>query len=224
MWILIVEDEPAMTETLRQFLEEQNHTAAVARDGEEALSAAATCTFDAIILDRMIPSPDGIEVAKRLRRAGNHIPILMLTARDGSEDIVEGLDAGADDYLVKPFALRVLVARLRAISRRAVQPPIQILQVDDLRLDPASCEVMRAGRVVGLTATEFRFLEHLMRHAGRVASRSSIIEAVWGFDQDVESNTVDVYVKLLREKIDTGQARKLIQTVRGYGYVMRESS
>ncbi|HEX4273845.1 MAG TPA: response regulator transcription factor [Bryobacteraceae bacterium] len=224
MWILIVEDEPAMTETLRQFLEEQNHTVTIARDGREALSATEMCGFDAIILDVMIPSPNGIEVARRLRQAGNKVGILMLTARDAPEDIVEGLDAGADDYLVKPFALRVLVARLRALARRAAQPPVQILQVDDLTLDPASCQVTRAGRTISLTATEFRFLEHLMRRAGRVASRSSIIEAVWGFNEEVESNTVDVYVKLLRDKIDSGQKKKLIQTVRGYGYVMRELS
>jgi two-component system response regulator MprA len=224
MWILIVEDEPAMTETLRQFLEEQNHTVTIARDGREALSATEMCGFDAIILDVMIPSPNGIEVARRLRQAGNKVGILMLTARDAPEDIVEGLDAGADDYLVKPFALRVLVARLRALARRAAQPPVQILQVDDLTLDPASCQVTRAGHTISLTATEFRFLEHLMRRAGRVASRSSIIEAVWGFNEEVESNTVDVYVKLLRDKIDSGQKKKLIQTVRGYGYVMRELS
>jgi two-component system response regulator MprA len=132
------------------------------------------CAFDAIILDVMIPSPNGIKVAQRLRQAGNKVAILMLTARDAPEDIVEGLDAGADDYLVKPFALRVLVARLRAIARRAAQPPVQILQVDDLTLDPAACQVTRAGRAISLTATEFRFHEHLMRRAGRVASRSSI--------------------------------------------------
>ncbi len=222
MWILIVEDEPAMTETLRQFLEEQNHRATIARDGREALSAAETSEFDAMILDIMIPAPDGIEVARRLRRAGNQVPILMLTARDAPDDIVQGLDAGADDYLVKPFALRVLAARLRALSRRSVQPPAQVLQIDDLILDPVSCRVTRAGVAIGVTATEFRFLEHLMRRAGRVASRSSIIEAVWGFDEDVEPNTVDVYVKLLREKVDSGQVKKLIHTVRGYGYVMRE--
>jgi DNA-binding response OmpR family regulator len=222
MWILIVEDEPAMTETLRQFLEEQNHRATIARNGQEALSAAATSAFDAVILDIMIPAPDGIEVAKRLRRAGNHVPVLMLTARDAPEDIVQGLDAGADDYLVKPFALRVLVARLRALSRRAVHPPVQVLRIDDLVLDPVSCRVTRAGEMIAVTATEFRFLEFLMRRVGRVASRSAIIEAVWGFDEDVEPNTVDVYVKLLRDKIDSNQPRKLIHTVRGYGYVMRE--
>jgi DNA-binding response OmpR family regulator len=221
MWILIVEDEPAMTETLCQFLGEQNHRTTIARNGREALSVAM-CAFDAIILDVMIPPPDGIEVARLLRKSGNNVPILMLTARDSSDDIVQGLDAGADDYLVKPFALRVLVARLRALSRRSAQPPVQVLQIDDLILDPASCRVTRDGRVVSLTATEFRFLEHLMRRTGRVASRSSIIEAVWGFEADVEPNTVDVYVKLLREKIDSGYPKKLIHTVRGYGYVMRD--
>ena len=146
----------------------------------------------------------------------------MLTARDTPADIVEGLDAGADDYLVKPFALNVLLARLRAISRRATQPTILVLQVSDLTLDPASHVVSRAGRKISITATEFRLLEFLMRRAGRAASRSAIIEAVWGFDEEVEPNTVDVYIKLLRDKIEMGGQEKLIHTVRGYGYILRD--
>jgi two-component system response regulator MprA len=213
-----------MGEMLRQGLEEENHTVTVARDGVEGLSATETSAFDAIVLDVMMPRLNGLDVARRVRKAGNQVPILMLTARDAPADIVEGLDAGADDYLVKPFALSVLVARLRALSRRAAQPPVQLLQVDDLTLDPATREVKRGADRINLTATEFRFLEHLMRRAGRVASRSAIIEAVWGFEEDVELNTVDAYIKLLRDKIDSGRARKLLHTVRGYGYILREQS
>ena len=222
MWILVVEDEPAMGELLRQGLEEQNHAVTLARDGNEGLHAAESCNFDAIVMDVMMPGLDGIEVIRRLRRAGRQAPILLLTARDAATDIVKGLDAGADDYLTKPFSLKVLLARLRAISRRAAQPPVAILQVEDLALDPASRKVTRAGRGVSLTATEFRVLEFLMRRPGRAASRGAIIEAVWGFEEDVEPNTVDAFIKLLRDKIDNGHDRRLIHTVRGYGYVLRE--
>jgi DNA-binding response OmpR family regulator len=221
MWILVVEDETSMAELLRQGLEEDNHTVTLAQDGDEALTAATTNAFDAIVLDVMMPGIDGIRVARQLRREGNQVPILMLTARDTSLDIINGLDAGADDYLVKPFALGVLLARLRALARRASQPQIALLQIDDLVLDPASRAVMRGNRPIQLTATEFRILEFLLRRAGRAASRGSIIEAVWGFDSEVELNTVDVYIKLLRERIDSGYARKLIHTIRGYGYILR---
>jgi DNA-binding response OmpR family regulator len=222
MRILVAEDEPFMGQLLVQRLQEENHTVTLARDGVEALSAVGTSEFDAVILDVMMPRLSGIEVARELRRSGSQVSILMLTARDASADIVEGLDAGADDYLVKPFALNVLIARLRAISRRAAQPAVPVLQVDDLRLDPASHTVARGGRELALTATEFRLLEYLMRRPGRVACRSAIIEAVWGFGEGVEQNTVDVYIKLLRDKIDSGEKQKLIHTVRGYGYILRD--
>lgn len=222
MWILVAEDEPSMGHLLVQGLEEQNHTVILARDGEEALSAISTSAFDAIVLDVMMPRVNGLEVARRLRTAKNHTPILMLTARDASEDIVRGLDAGADDYLVKPFALKVLMARLRAISRRAVQSPVKELRAGDLCLDPATREVSRDGRTIPITPTEFRLLELLMRRANRAVSRTSIIEAVWGFNEDVESNTVDVYIKLLREKVDNDINRRLIHTVRGFGYILRD--
>jgi len=222
MWILLAEDEPLMGQFVVQGLEEENHTVTLARDGLEALAALETCTFDAVVLDVMMPGLSGIGVAQRVRKSGSQVPILMLTARDAPADIVEGLDAGADDYLVKPFALNVLLARLRAISRRATQPSVLVLQVSDLTLDPASHIVCRAGREIGVTATEFRLLEFLMRRAGRAASRSAIIEAVWGFDEEVEPNTVDVYIKLLRDKIEMGGQEKLIHTVRGYGYILRD--
>ena len=222
MWILVVEDEPGMANMLRKGLEEQNHTVSIAVDGKEALSLATERSFDAIILDVMLPAVEGYEVARRLRASGSHTAIIMLTARDSPDDVVRGLEAGADDYLVKPFAFSVLIARIRAISRRASHPSTPVLQVDDLILDPSRGEVIRGGRQIHLTATEFRFLEHLMRRAGRVASRTSIIDAVWGFEEDVELNTVDTYVKLLRDKVDNGYESKLIQTVRGFGYVMRD--
>jgi two-component system response regulator MprA len=224
MWILLAEDEPAMGELIRQGLQEQNHNVTWAHNGSEALSAAITSPFDAIVLDVMMPLVDGVEVTRRLRAAGSAVPILMLTARDAASDVVRGLDAGADDYLVKPFAFSVLLARLRAISRRSEHAPIRVLQVSDLILDPAARQVSRANRTVPLTATEFRLLEFLMRRAGRAASRSAIIEAVWGFDDDVELNTVDVYIKLLREKVDSGHEERLLQTVRGYGYILREQA
>lgn len=222
MWILVVEDDPAMVALLKQGLEENNHTVAIARDGREALAAAETTAFDAIVLDVMMPKVNGIEVTTRLRAGKNRVPILMLTARDASRDVVLGLDAGADDYLVKPFAFDVLLARLRAISRRSAVAPTPTLAVDDLVLDPASHAVTRADRQILLTRTEFRILEFLMRNAGRVESRNAIIEAVWGFGEDVEPNTVDVYIKTLREKLNSGAERPLIHTVRGYGYVIRD--
>jgi len=222
VWILVVENETSMGELLRQGLEEQNHAVTLAKDGVEGFHAAKTSNFDAIVLDVMMPGMDGIEVARRLRADGQQTPIIMLTARDAAADIVKGLDAGADDYLTKPFSLKVLLARLRAISRRAAQPPQQNLHIDDLVVDPAAREVTRAGQKISLTATEFRVLEFLLRRAGRAVSRSAIIEAVWGFEEDVEPNTVDAFIKLLRDKIDAGSQRKLIHTVRGYGYILRE--
>jgi DNA-binding response OmpR family regulator len=222
MWVLVAEDEPAMGQMLRRALEEQNHRVALAVDGEEAYSAASSCDFDVLVLDIMLPRMDGIEVTRRLRADKKAVPILMLTARDADSDVVKGLDAGADDYLIKPFALAVLLARLRAVSRRGDHAVKDILRVDDLTLDTVSREVKRGTRPVQLTATEFRILEFLMRRAGRAASRNAIIEAIWGFDEDVELNTVDVYIKLLRDKLVAGTERKLIHTVRGFGYILRE--
>ena len=224
MWILVVEDETSMREALRQGLEEENHNVVLASDGIEGLHAAETCDFDAILLDVMMPRMDGIELVRRLRAAGRQTPVLMLTARDAASDVVRGLDAGADDYLTKPFSFRVLLARLRAISRRAAQPRKATLQTHDLVLDPASHEVSRAGKILSLTATEYRVLEFLMRRANHVVARSAIIEGVWGFEEDIEDNTVDAFIRHLREKIDLKHERKLIHTVRGYGYILREES
>ena len=224
MWILVVEDEPSMAEILRQGLEEANHRVGVARDSREAFAALQTTAFDAVIMDVMIPGRNGFEVVRKLRADKNEVPVLMLTARDAESDLVMGLDVGADDSLVKPFAVSVLLARLRAISRRSTGPAVTSLQVGDLRLDPSTRVVTRSDVEIHLTATEFRFLEFLMRRAGRASSRASIMDAVWGFDEEVEPNTVDTYVKLLREKIDEGGGKKLIHTIRGFGYILREPS
>ena len=218
----MAEDETSMGGLLRQGLEEQNHTVTLVLDGEEALVAAQITTFDAIVLDVMMPRVNGFEVARRLRAEKNKTPILMLTARDAVEDIVKGLDAGADDYLVKPFAFNVLLARLRAIARRAAQAPVKELWAGSLCLDPAAREVFRDGKKVPLTPTEFRLLEVLLRRANRAVSRNSIIEAVWGFEEDVEPNTVDVFIKQLREKVESEADKRLIHTVRGYGYILRD--
>ncbi len=197
-----------MGELLRKGLEERNHSVTLARDGSEAYAATRGSEFDVLVLDIMMPGPDGIQLTKRLRAEGSAVPILLLTARDASADVVRGLDAGADDYLVKPFSFAVLLARLRAISRRREHHPNHLLVLGDLTLD--------------LTATEFRLLEFLLRRAGRALSRNAILDAVWGFEQDVESNTLDVYMRSLRLKLDSYSACKLIHTLRGFGYIARE--
>jgi two-component system response regulator MprA len=175
------------------------------------------------VLDIMLPGLDGLTVARRLRSGGVRSPILMLTARDSVPDIVRGLDVGADDYLTKPFSFEVLAARLRVIARRHTSEPETILQVADLTLDTRTHEVQRGTRHIVLTRTEFVLLDHLMRRAGRVVSREDLIEAVWGIDRDVESNTLDVFIFQLRNKTEAGGGGRLIQTVRGFGYTMRES-
>ena len=224
MWVLVIEDERSMGELLRQGLEEANHTVTLTHDGLEGLHAGQTCAVDAIVLDIMLPGLNGLEVARRLRSAGQRVPILMLTARDAPADVVNGLDAGADDYLTKPFPFKVLLARLRALSRRAGQAPQQVVSVSDLRLDLTSRRVTRAGRDVDLTNTEFRVLEFLMRRTGRACSRASIVDGVWGMEKDVQPNTVDAFIRLVRSKVDSGRRRPLIHTVRGYGYILREEA
>jgi DNA-binding response OmpR family regulator len=223
MQVLVVEDERRMAELLRQGLEEEGHAVVLAGDGREGLAMAESHSFDAIVLDVMLPGLSGFTVARKLRAALNQTPILMLTARDATPDIVQGLNLGADDYLVKPFSFEVLLARLRAVSRRGViaQPPV--LQVADLSLDPAAREVTRGERKVPLTRTEFGLLELMMKRAGRVVTRENLIESVWGFDSEVRSNTLDAFIRLLRDKVDAEGETKLIQTVRGVGYCLRTS-
>lgn len=221
MRVLIVEDERAMAELLKKGLEEENHRAALAFDGVQGLELAKTYEFDAIVLDLMLPRVDGFEVARRLRHAGNQTPILILTARDSVADIVKGLDLGADDYLTKPFSFEVFLARLRTVVRRGSAPRPTCLRVADLTLDPASRQALRGRREIRLSPTEYRLLELLMRKAGRVVTRTAIVEAVWGLENDVEENTLDAFVRLLRGKVDKGFSLKLIQTVRGIGYCLR---
>jgi len=220
--ILIVEDEKKMAAVLKKGLEAENHRVTLAFDGRTGLELGST-DFDVIVLDLMLPLIDGFEVARRLRKNGNQTPILMLTARDAVPDIVKGLDVGADDYLTKPFAFEVFLARLRSVARRGSTPRPTVLQVDDLVLNPASHIVTRGEREIHLSPTEFRLLELLMRRSGRVVPRDAIVEAVWDFDHEVEENTLDTFIRLLRSKIDREHDRKLIQTVRGIGYTIRES-
>ena len=204
-------------------MEEEGHVVDHVADGADALAQARSEPYDAIVLDIMLPSLNGYEVAKRLRAGGDATPILMLTARDAVQDRVEGLDAGADDYLVKPFALAELLARIRAIGRRSQMIPAtsNTLTVADLELDLRSHEATRAGRRIELTAKEFALLEALMRHPGQVLTRSQLLELVWNYDVLTESNVVDTYIHYLRSKIDRDTEAKLIRTVRGAGYAIR---
>ena len=222
MRILIAEDEPAMASLLEQGLTEENHTVSIARTGTDAIEFARMYEFDAIVLDVMLPEADGFAVARHLRAAHCEAPILMLTARDAIPDITRGLDSGADDYLTKPFAFAVLLARLRAITRRPASPLPVLLALADLTLNPAAQRVTRAGREVPLTGTEYRLLEYMLRRVGRVATRTAILEAVWGFDDPVEENTLDAFISLLRHKVDRGYRPRLIHTARGVGYVMED--
>jgi DNA-binding response OmpR family regulator len=221
MNLLIVEDEARMAELLRKGLTEEGHTAVCASDGAEGLVLAKSYEFDVIILDVMMPKLSGYEVAKRLRSEKINTPVLMLTAKDSAADIVRGLDLGADDYLTKPFAFDELLARLRAVKRRATAAGATQLQVGDLLLDPASREVQRGDSRISLTRTEYSLLERLMYRAGKVVSRRSLIESVWGFDREIEENTLDAFMHLLRNKIDSPGHAKLIHTVRGVGYMIR---
>ena len=213
----MVEDEPRMAGLLKRALQEEGHAVDVAADGREGLWLATENTYGAIVLDVMLPGLDGIGVCRRLREAGSWVPVLLLTARDGVGDRVRGLDAGADDYLVKPFSLLELAARLRALARRDDRSRPVILAEGDLRLDPAAKRAWRAGTELYLSPKEFALLEFFLRHPGRVLTRSQIIEAVWDFAYDGGSNVVDQYVKYLRRKIGWQD----IETVRGMGYRLR---
>ena len=221
MQILVVEDEGRMAELLEQALHEEGHQVVLARDGREGFEIARYSPFDVIVLDVMLPGMDGLAVARKLRDGGNQTPVLMLTARDAPADIVNGLNSGADDYLTKPFSLDILLARLRAVSRRGAIARPTCLQIADVRLDPASREVTRGGEALSLTPREYKLIELLMRNPGRAISRETILESVWGVGSDVTENTLEVFVRLLRMKVDT-RGPKLIHTIRGFGYMMRE--
>jgi|SRR5580704_3877060 len=218
MKILVVEDEKGMAQVLRRGLEEESHVVSLAHDGVSALSLAQNMPFDMVLLDVMLPGIDGLQVARQLRHTRENIPILMLTARDSVSDVVKGLDSGADDYLTKPFSFAVLLARIRALERRTAEPRTRILRVSDLALDITQRRVFRGSREIHLTPTEFRLLEFLMRNQGRVATRQAILEAVWGQAENVEENTLDAFVRLLRRKVDESEPVKLIHTLRGFGY------
>jgi DNA-binding response OmpR family regulator len=222
MHILVVEDEERLGRVLRRSLQANRHVVDVATEGETGLAAALGGGYDLIILDLGLPDLDGLEVCRRLRAAGLGTPVLVLTARDEVEDRVRGLDAGADDYLGKPFALAELLARVRALARRPPEPRGEReLHVADLVLDVAGHRVRRGARAIALSAKEFALLDFLMRHAGQVLTRQQIIEHVWRYDFEGLDTIVDTYIHYLREKIDAGTAQRLVHTVRGVGYVLR---
>lgn len=211
-----------MAGLLQRGLTEEGHQVFVAHEGIAGYEMARAADFDVIVLDVMLPGMDGLTIARRLRESHNQTPVLMLTARDTAASVIAGLDAGADDYLTKPFSFDIFLARLRAVSRRGAIPRTVCLEVADLKLDPSTRRVTRGNLQVSLTPREFSLLELLMRNHGRVITRDTILESVWGFDSDVAGNTIEAFVRLLRLKVDTGDS-KLIHTVRGVGYVMRES-
>jgi two-component system copper resistance phosphate regulon response regulator CusR len=220
MRILLVEDESRVAGFIARGLREQAYAVDIAADGEQALYQAAINQYDFVILDVMLPVKNGHAVCRELRASGFAAPILMLTARDAIDDRVAGLDAGADDYLVKPFDFKELLARLRALARRPHQVRPQVLRIADLALDTASHTVQRGGRPVSLTAKEYALLEFLLRNSGRVVGREEIAEHVWDEAFDPLSNIIDVYIKRLRSKLDSGEAARLIHTRRGEGYVL----
>jgi two-component system response regulator MprA len=222
--ILVVDDEPAVRRALERALRLDSYEVELAEDGEQALDHLALRPADAVVLDVMMPGIDGLEVCRRMRAAGDKTPILMLTARDAIDDRVIGLDVGADDYLVKPFALRELQARLRALLRRAGDGDdgAEILRFSDLTLDPVAHEVHRGQRLVELSKTEFLLLELFMKHPRQVLTRSTIFENVWGYDFGPTSNALGVYIGYLRRKTEDGDEPRLLHTVRGIGYVLRD--
>jgi DNA-binding response OmpR family regulator len=223
VYILVVEDERRLAQVVRKVLEEEGHTVDLAYDGEDGLAMAMDGSHDVIVLDILLPGMDGLEVCRAVRANRVDTPVLLLTALDAVEDRVRGLDAGADDYLPKPFAFQELLARLRALGRRRVQArePDE-LQVGDLMLDLRRRRAQRAGKTIELSPKEFALLEFLMRNEGRVVTRTQILDHVWGYEYSPDSNLVDVYVTYLRRKVDRGHQRKLIRTVRGTGYALEE--
>jgi len=220
MRVLVVEDERRMLELLRRGLTEEGHTVVCAADGCEGLKRVREDEFDAVILDVMMPKLNGYEMARRMRGENNSTPVLILTARDAVPDVVHGLDVGADDYVTKPFSFHELLLRLRAVRRRAAITQNDKSQVGDLLLDRRTREVVRNGERISLTRTEYCLLERLMRDAGKVVRRESLIESIWGSGQSVADNSLDAFVRLLRNKVEGERYQKLIHTVRGVGYVM----
>jgi two-component system, OmpR family, response regulator len=220
MRVLVVEDEVKIARAIRRGLEHEGYATDVVATGEEAILWATEHDYDAVVLDVRIPAPDGFAVCRQMRARNRWAPVLMLTARDSVEDRIRGLDAGADDYLVKPFAFGELLARLRALLRRAPPRRPATLRAGDVALDPAAHAVTRAGQPVELSAREFALLEFLMRHAGQVLTRTAMLEHVWDYPYDGDSNVVDVYIGYLRRKLEEPFGAPLIRTVRGVGYIL----
>jgi DNA-binding response OmpR family regulator len=221
MRILVVEDETKVASFIRRALEEESYAVDLCEDGVKGLDQVRAGCYDLVILDLMLPGMPGVEIVKTLRKEQIAVPVLILTARSEVDQRVKGLDAGADDYLTKPFAIEELLARVRALLRRGSGEAAGILQVDDLVLNPATREVTRGGRRIELTAKEYALLDYLMRNPGRVLTRPMIAEHVWNQDFDTFTNVIDVYVNYLRNKIDRGQDRKLLRTIRGSGYTLK---
>ncbi|MGN6812260.1 MAG: response regulator transcription factor [Thermomicrobiales bacterium] len=223
MDVLVVEDDPGVARVLDRALWEAGHRVELAHDGVNGLTRGETGLYDLIVLDVLLPELNGVEVCRQLRQTGIRSAILMLTARDTVLDRVRGLDAGADDYVVKPFAVEELLARIRALDRRVAHPAVDdLLYLGDLALDLGQHEARRGQRTIPLTAKEFALLRYLMRHPGRVLTKEQITDHVWGYDSEATSNVVEIYIHYLRDKIDRGFTRPLIRTVRGAGYMMRE--
>ncbi|MDQ2785752.1 MAG: response regulator transcription factor [Chloroflexota bacterium] len=222
MEVLLVEDDGRVARLVERTLAEAGHRVDVAYDGPSGLARGAAGAYDLIVLDILLPGMDGLDVCRKLRRRSVRTPILMLTARDAVPDRVRGLDAGADDYLVKPFALAELHARVRALERRASDGTDEVLQVSDLTLDLSRHAAQRGDQEIDLTAKEFQLLAYLMRAPGRVLTKERIADHVWGYDSEATSNVVEVYIHYLRDKIDRGFPRPLIRTVRGVGYTIKE--
>lgn len=223
MRVLVVEDEEKVASFVRKGLEQSSYTVDVAPNGAIGLEYALTNEYGVIIMDSMLPDRDGLSVVRDIRASGNSTPVLALTARGALEDRIQGLDAGCDDYLPKPFAFDELLARIRALLRRqAGSTKITQLEYADLKIDPIARRVTRAGRTIELTNKEYALLEVLLRHPGQVFTRTTLLESIWGYDFDAESNVLEVYMNFLRKKVDKGAESKLLHTVRGVGYVLRE--
>jgi len=222
MRILVVEDERKTASFIRKALQSEGFAVDVCHNGDEAMTAPSATPYDAIVLDIMLPGRDGLSLVRQWRQGRSAVPVLLLSARGTVGERIEGLDAGADDYLPKPFALAELAARVRALTRRGIENKSTVLRLADLSLDTVSRQAQRAGQDIELTTREFRLLEFLLRSAGRLCARTMILEKVWDYDFDPGTNLVDVYIKRLREKIDADFDPKLLHTVRGAGYVMRD--
>ncbi len=223
MRILVVEDEEKVASFIKKGLEQSSYTVDLVYNGQDALDSAAVNEYAAIVLDIMLPGMNGFDVVRDLRKSGNLVPVLALTARSALEDRVQGLDSGCDDYLAKPFAFDELLARLRALHRRqSAAGKSLIMEYSGLKLDPPTRAVSRDGRAIELTNKEYALLEMLLRHPGQVFTRTAILESVWGYDFDAGSNVLEVYMNFLRKKIDKPGNRKLLHTVRGVGYVLRD--